>query len=259
MEHSANNKRVRLFGIIGFLGLVLIGIPLTVFFAQQQQTLQQSAHTPQPSVSAVCNNGSVNVSYNYILTDLPSGVTANITVTDSQKFLTDSFKILTNNGSHTKSVDTKQATLSAGIVTFLTKASDGFQKTDQKAYPATGPCIAPTPTATPSATPTLMPTFTPTPTASPTPTLTPTPLPTATPTLTPFPTNTPTPGPTATPTLTPTPTPTTPPGAPTNTPAPIVHTVVTPTLLPTGPADVIGFGIVGAILAAGGLLLIFAL
>ena len=269
---------------IGFLAVALVTIPITVFLVQQEQHLQQSAHVPQPGASAACQSSSVVISYTYTITNVPAGVTVNVVVTDSQNYVSDSFSWKNGDPTYSKSVDTHQSSILAGILTFKSNATDGFSKTNQVGYPATGPCAAPTPTNTPvppTPTNTPIPTRAPTPTNTPTPkpTATPTPKPTATltPTNTPVPTATSVPTPTDTPvpgvtvtitptntpvptaTSVPTPTDTPVPGA-TATPTPIQSTVIVqnPTLPPAGPSStLINIGIAGIIIAIiGGLLLL---
>ncbi|HSD98534.1 MAG TPA: hypothetical protein VLB73_02420 [Patescibacteria group bacterium] len=115
-----------------------------------------------------------------------------------------------------------------------------WAKTADCAAPSLTPTATPTSTPTPTITPTDTPTSTPTETPTPSETVTPTDTPTPTPTSTITPTDTPTP--TATPTVTP----------PTTTPK--------PTLPPTGPGDVvIGVGLIGAVAAVIGTIVILAL
>lgn len=143
-----NNKL--LLSIAGFL-ILTVGVTTTLYLSQQPQTLEQSAHSIGPTVSAICQGSTVIVSYKAVISNVPQGVTANITVTDTQNYLNDSFKYKNGDPAHIKTVDTNKSSITPGTVTFKMVASDGFKSTVQKAYPATGPCASPTPN--PSVTP----------------------------------------------------------------------------------------------------------
>lgn len=121
--------------------------------------------------------------------------------------------------------------------------ADGYCTTEHVNCSAVTPTISPTPTNTPTPTSGITPTDTPTPTTPVTPTDTPTP----TVTTTPGPSDTPTP--TNNPSVTPTPT------------TPVVATSTPkPTLPPTGPGNlVIGIGLIGAVAAVIGTVVILAL
>lgn len=146
--------------VLGML-LVVVALPTFLYLSRTQQTFQQSAHTPSPSATAVCQGTTVVVSSSYTIASVPTNVTCSVTATDSQQFLNDSFSMKQGSSPHTKSVDTKESTISPGVVTFKTKCTDGFSQTNQAGYSLKTPCVTPTPT--PSLTP--VPSITPTPTA----------------------------------------------------------------------------------------------
>ncbi len=158
-----SKMRVKIFGVLAVV-LILIALPVTVLLSRQQQKYQQSAHTPQPSITTACQGAGVVLTATYTITNVPSGVTCQVAATDSQNYLNDSFSI-TNDKTHTKTVNTNKATIQPGVVTYTTKCSDGFTKTNQVSYQQTKACIIPTPSPKPTATPTPTLTMTPSPTA----------------------------------------------------------------------------------------------
>lgn len=142
------NLNKKIVSIAGFVFILAI-IPVVVLLSQQQQNYRQSAHTPQPSVSVSCNGGETILTSSYILTNIPQGVTAVVTATDSQQYLNDSFTFKNGDPPHTKTVNTHKSSITDGIVTFKTVASDGFQQTNDVVYHQNAPCT-PQPTPTPS-------------------------------------------------------------------------------------------------------------
>lgn len=157
--------RTKIIGVIMIM-VVVIALPATVILSKQQQNFQQSAHILEPTVTAVCQGSMVILSSSFTISDIPSNVTCQIKVTDSQNYLTDNFPYKLNDSPHTKTVNTQQSTVTPGVVTFQTTCTSGFKKTNQLGYTMTKPCSSPTPTRTitPSekATPTITRSVTPT-------------------------------------------------------------------------------------------------
>ena len=138
-------------GIIIFVFLLVI-IFVTIYFLQQEQVLQQSAHTPQPSVTATCSSTGIVLTSNYTIVNVPSRVICNVKATDSQGFLNDSFSFKNGDPIHTKSVTLHQTALDPGIVTFIATCSDKVTRTNQVGYKLSAACGA-TPSAVPTPTP----------------------------------------------------------------------------------------------------------
>lgn len=161
---SRFRMRTKIFGVLALM-LVIAGFPVVFILSRQQQQNQSSAHTPVPKVTAVCQNGDVILTATYTITSVPSGVSCNVTATDSENFLNDSFTA-TNDSTHTKTANTGESTIPAGVVSYQTTCQDGFKETDQASYKQTTPCISPTPKLTITLTPSPTPKLTNTPTPS---------------------------------------------------------------------------------------------
>ncbi len=138
-----NRQTKRTFTILGLL-LVVVALPGIVFLSRSQQTFQQSAHTPVPTATAVCQGSEVIVSSSYTIT-APTNVTCQVVASDSQQYLNDNFSIKNGDAPHTKSTNTHTATISPGVVIFNTTCSDNFKQTNQAGYSLTKPCASPTP------------------------------------------------------------------------------------------------------------------
>lgn len=236
--------------LLGFIIVTLIGIPLTIFFLQQQQVFQPHAWVTTQSASAACTpDGKIAITVNFSNTE-PAGAqyAMNVKVSDPQT--SGSVDLGTINPGQTKSgtITTTVTSVNTGAVIFALTWTDGHAGTDSRtaSYPAVATCAVPTATATPTVT---IVTETPTNTPTDTPTDTPTEVPTATPTTgigTPTPT-------TEVPTSTPGPT-----TQVDNSPTPTAVIVARPTIAPTGPSNILmGFGAISVMLTVvGGLIFI---
>lgn len=184
--------RTKVIGVIMIM-VVVTALPSIVILSRQQQNFQGSAHVPHPAVSAACQNDSVVLSSSFTISDVPSGATCQINVTDSQNYLNDTFSYKPNDPPHIKTITVNQSMVTPGVVSFQTTCTSGFKKTDQASYSLAKPCASPTttPTIAQTITPTIP--FTVTPTPSVAPTVTPTTEPTAIPTVTETPLLTPKP------------------------------------------------------------------
>lgn len=198
--------------LLGFLVILLIGVPLTVYLVQQQQNLRQEAWNSNQSATVACNlQGMVDITAQFTNSESQGSSNAMlVSIKDLQSGI--EIDIGTINPGETKSatIATTQPSVAAGTVLFTLKWADGHGGTDSASasYPAVASCtndqtgVTPgitdvPPTITPGVT-TTIPTTTPTPTtatqitpsssSTPTPTVSPTPMANELPTSTPIPT-----------------------------------------------------------------------
>jgi hypothetical protein len=164
-------SKVTIIGLFS-VGLLLVGIPLTVYFAQQQQEDRSRASevqwTTAQSASAACTaSGIAAITATFTNTETSSSKAMDVTVKDNQTGKSVSMGTVNARQTKTVSIDTGRTSLSSNKVTFSLKWTSGASGTDSRtaSYPAVSTC--PTPTKTP--TPTLPKTPTPATTACPTP------------------------------------------------------------------------------------------
>jgi len=82
--------RTKVFGVLGIM-IIAGALPVIIILSGRQQQYQQSAHVPSPSVTAVCQSTEVILTSTFNITNVPNNVTCQITATDSQTYLDDSF------------------------------------------------------------------------------------------------------------------------------------------------------------------------
>lgn len=218
--------------LFGFLAVLFLAIPVTIYLVGQQQNLEQSAWSADQSASARCaSNGKVEIEAKFKNTE-PSGAewAMNVVAKDLQTGNESNMGTINSGEEKSVTIGTDRTSIAGGTVRFSLAWADNRSGTDTRTagYGSVADCPQPSPTPGPTHTP-----IPPTPPVIPTNTQVPpthTPVPSPTPTLptgggpTPTPTRTPTPEPTMTPTPSVIPTPTD-----------IPPTIVIPT--PTGPTS----------------------
>jgi hypothetical protein len=153
--------------IIGFLLIIMVGMPTIIYLALTEQNYQSSAHIVGPHATSVCKNGFVQITFTDTISNLPKNATAKTTLSDTLG-LYNGIQFTSKPGDPPMVIVklTNQNILSQGdeLIHSVTTFSDGFptQKNDTP-VPSVGPCISLTPTPTPTSG------LTPTPGSSPTP------------------------------------------------------------------------------------------
>jgi len=134
--------------LITLIGIVIVGLPLTVYSLLHQQIFQQFAWTTQQSAVSQCSTdtGNAVIQATFTNTEPDSAHDMNVTITDLQTGKSVNMGTVAHQETKTASLDTGKTSLSSGSVAFHLSWTDGTSGTDQffASYKAVDTCPPPT-------------------------------------------------------------------------------------------------------------------